>query len=384
MFQGTLTAAGKTLTVVRLEGFERTSDRIGSLKRGGLYSWQSGTPGSTHEEQIDEVGQEPPFHLRVILQTTDIDTDLTVTLVDKQAQLDIGYVAGSDEVARTFSGYVFRCVLTHVANPSVENPANQYEADLYPWFWYLSYSRRNRHWTNTTPAKIMDDVCGAYGFAENQHWRFTGSEADIALPYIVQHQESDYAFLTGLFRRLHATWFVAHESDGHVLTIGSGKDDFWGDEVTLDHSTDLPGSPAPVVSGLAVEQKTVPTVAKIANRRRALASTSSFGIVGATSPGQPAEQTLSGGKVVFSYPADVTTQSDAESLADKELADLEIVQRLFSGETRYLPLVIGQKLAFTHMFDRTGALDGANAILRRLYHRLDKNGYAAWLEATPP
>jgi uncharacterized protein involved in type VI secretion and phage assembly len=230
----------------------------------------------------------------------------------------------------------------------------------------------------------MTDVCGAYGFAENQHWEFTGAEADTALPYIVQHQESDYAFVTGLFRRLHATWMVRHDDDGHVLVIGAGTDDFWGDEVSLDHSGELPGSPAPVITGLAVEQKSVPTVAKIANRRRALASTSNFGIVGATSPGQPADQTLSGGKIVFTYPADLTTQSDAEGLADKELADLERVQRLFTGETRYLPLSIGQKLAFHHPFDQTGALEGKTAILRRLSHHLDKDGYAAWIEATPP
>lgn len=383
MFEATLSAAGSTFTVTRVEGFERSSDRTGSLKAGGLQAAAGFAPGGDALAEIAADGHEPFFHLVVDFQASDLDSDYTAKLVDTQATLEIAWVAGTAPVKRMFAGHIFRCALTHLANPGHERPANAYRVDLYPWVWYLTYSRRNRHWVNATPSSILTEICAAYGFTPSQHWRFEAG-GDTQLPYVVQHQQSDYDFLMELLQRLHLTCYLKHEESGELLVIGQGDSaEFWGPEVTLGYSSQHEGAPAPVVTALSVEQKTAPTIAKVANRRRALATTSSFGVVGASSPGQPATGAISGGKLVFRYPAPITAQSEAEGEADADLKHLEAVDRLFAAQTRHLPLALGQRVKFTHPFDRTGAIDGKGGVVKRLIHRLDKNGYAGWFEAVP-
>lgn len=383
MFDAKLTAAGSSFTVTRLEGFERSSDRTGSLKAGGLWAAAGFAPGGTDLAEIGADGHEPFFHLAVDILISDLDSDYTAQLVDTQASVEISCDANGTPVTRVFTGHIFRCALTHLGNPGHERPANIYRVDLYPWVWYLTYSRRNRHWVNATPSTILTEICAAYGFSPNQHWRFeTGG--DTALPYVVQHQQSDFDFLMELLKRLHLICYVKHDATGEMLVIGDGGSaEFWGDAVTLGFSSQHVGSSAAVVTAISVEQKTGPTVAKVANRRRALATTSSFGVVGASSPGQPASGTISGGKLVFRYPAPLTAQGEAESEADADLKQLEAVNRLFTAESRYLPLVLGERVTFTHPYDRTGAVDGKGGVVKRLIHRLDKDAYAAWFEAVP-
>lgn len=383
MFEAKLTAAGSSFTVTRMEGFERSSDRVGSLKAGGLAAAAGFAPGGESMAEIGGDGHEPFFHLAVDIAVGDLDSDYTTKLVDTQARLEITWTAGAEPVTRAFAGHVFRCALIQVANPAHERPANAYRLDIYPWVWYLAYSRRNRHWINATPDDILTEIGAAYGFTPGQHWRFDAG-GDTLLPYVVQHQQSDYDFLMELLARLHLTCYLKHEEAGELLVIGAAaSSEFWGDEVTLGFSSQHEGAPAPVVTSVSVEQKTAPSIAKVANRRRALATTTSFGVVGATSPGQPATGTISGGKLVFRYPAPLTAQDEAEGEADGDLAGLEAVARLFSAETRHLPLVLGQRVKFSHPFDRTGAIDGKGGVVKRLVHRLDKLAYAAWLEAVP-
>jgi uncharacterized protein involved in type VI secretion and phage assembly len=373
MFSGTLTVAGQDYTVTRLDGFERTSDRAASAR----------PPVPAPDPGMIAAADEPFFHLSLHMRSVDIDSDLTGSLIDQLATLTVSWKAAGVTVSRVWSGYVFRAALDLVANPAHERPANSYRVELCPWVWYLAYSRRNRHWVNASLDDVFTDVCSAYGFNVSQHWRFE-SGGDQRFPYVVQHEQSDFDFLMGLLKRLHLSAYITHATDGHLLVIGQGEAaEFWGDEVTLTYSHTHGGSPAKVATAIAVESRTVPTVTKVANRRRAIATTANFGVIGATSPGQPADGTMSGGKMVFSYPAMVGSQGEAESDADSRLGEHEIASRVFSAEIRHLPLMVGQRVLFSHPFDRTGSIDGQGGVVRRLTHRLDKDTYAAWLDATP-
>jgi len=383
VFDATLTAAGKTFTIVRLDGFERSSDRVGSLRVGGLAASSGFAPGGELAAEIGVDGHEPPFHFRVEAFTTDLDTDYTATLVDTQARIEISWKAGDNDVKRSFCGHIFQCGLTRLGNPAEGRAANSYQFEIYPWVWYLTYSRRNRHWVNSTPDGILTEIGAAYGFTPGQYWRFEAG-GDTALPYVVQHEQSDYDFLMELAERLHLSCYLRHQDDGPLLRIGNGAStEFWGAEVKLAFSSEHDGAPAPVVTRVTALRQTVPTVAKVANRRRPLATTSNFGVVGATSPGQPANGTISGGKTVFRYPAPLTSQGEAEAEADADLATMEAVRALFLAVSRHLPLELGQRVTFTHPFDRTGAIDGKGGVVKRLVHSLDKDRYEAWLEATP-
>ncbi len=385
-YNATVTVAGTDYAVARLEGFERVCDRVGTLRQAAP-GWGMGfAPEATVLQEMYLDGHEPPFHFALDISTTTTTSDLTPTLVDKEALITIDF-SGTEEGAtpdkRVIHGYVHRAVLTRLADPATPRGANQYRLDIYPWFWFLYYSRHNRHWMNAALTTIFSDVCSPYGFEENQHWAFDSTPSG-TMSYVVQHQQSDLAFLFDLLRRNHLSAYFTHATDGHVLHIGDpSQTTFWQAETDLNHVFEAMGSVGDMLMNVAVEQKTTPTVSKVANRRRALASTSSFGVVGATSPGEPATGTLSGGKVMFAYPVPVSSNSEAEGEADARLALEEMPGRLFTGESRSLKVVAGGRVVLHHPFDRTGAIEGAKAVVRRLHHKLDQHGYSSWFEATP-
>jgi type VI secretion system secreted protein VgrG len=93
----------------------------------------------------------------------------------------------------------------------------RYRAELVPTFSLLSLSSDCRTFENRTVQDIVETIFKAHGFKE---FRFSLTHPPTpTIPYVVQYQESDFAFVSRLLEDHGLHYCFEHQLDKHVLVI---------------------------------------------------------------------------------------------------------------------------------------------------------------------
>lgn len=177
------------------------SDRIGSLETPlgedilVLYRMQG-------QEGLSEL-----FEWRVEALTTDEEID-EFAVVGHECSV----------IARVYGGEnrIYHGICTDVQWLGVKWEHQHYELILRPWLWFLSVQSDSRIFKDRTVDEIINEVFDFSGFA---NFRFEILGEPPVIPYCVQYQESNLAFISRLMERHGRIYFFEHQEDRHTLVI---------------------------------------------------------------------------------------------------------------------------------------------------------------------
>jgi type VI secretion system secreted protein VgrG len=155
-------------------------------------------------------GQEQvstPFHftLELLSEKDSIKAD---DLLGQPVSFSVRLADDSD---RYFHGIVNRF---HQHGKSED--LTSYEAEVVPWFWFLSLTCDCRVFQNMTALDIIEEIFGKYPDADYQ-LKCIGTCPE--REYCVQYRESDRDFVSRLMEEEGIYYFFEHSSDGHKLTL---------------------------------------------------------------------------------------------------------------------------------------------------------------------
>jgi len=140
---------------------------------------------------------------------------VNLELADGEYRYFNGFISHFSQVDRNKGGYAV------------------YQAQLHPWFWFLTLTSDCRIFQKITVPDIIKDVFGDNGFSDFE-MSITGSYSE--LEYCVQYRETDFNFLSRLMEQEGIYYYFKHTDGQHVLVIV--------DSVTthpmIEGETDLP------------------------------------------------------------------------------------------------------------------------------------------------
>jgi type VI secretion system secreted protein VgrG len=119
---------------------------------------------------------------------------------------------GSGGTARWFHGYVRR----FAAGGMQTREFRGYQAEIVPWFWFLTRRTGCRIFQNKSTDQIVKAIFAELGFSD---FDFRVRRSLKPRDYCVQYRESDYDFVSRLLEEEGVYYYFAHEKSRHVMVI---------------------------------------------------------------------------------------------------------------------------------------------------------------------
>ena len=166
---------------------------------------------------------EPIYNLRI--RTTPLESDVSPgDLMGCQAKLTI---AEESSNPRYIHGTIFKATVLGGAT----NRDTALEFNIYPWLWYLAFSKKSRILSGTS-LEIIDTVLGEYPANLVASDTLDTSYVTSDLPsyeFVTQFEESDYSFICRLLERDGLFFYTIHEEDSYRIAVGNDGTAFAGD-----------------------------------------------------------------------------------------------------------------------------------------------------------
>lgn len=166
---------------------------------------------------------EPPYNLRIRTTRTDNDSS-PGDLVGCQAKLTIGEGASTP---RYIHGTIFKAMVLGGATSTDA----ALEFNIYPWLWYLAFSKKSRILSGTC-LEIIDTILSEYPANLISSDTLDTSHVTASLPsydLVTQFEESDYSLVCRLLERDGLFFYTVHEEDSYRIVIGESGASFEGD-----------------------------------------------------------------------------------------------------------------------------------------------------------
>lgn len=227
-----------------------------------------------------------------------------------------------------------------------------YHARMVPRVWLLTQTHTNRIFQNMTIAKVVEEVLTKYGLSPGQDFEIHGGEAK--REYIVQYEESDWAFIQRWLEREGMYYWFRHDAEKKrdVLVIGSKNAD---NKPIFGDATILPRGQNNLV---APEEATIWDFQEKISRNAARVALLDYNdetplafIAGKADVDEKKEVYKNlGFGTVFSWGEHLADQGEADRLSKLRAEHLFAQRQIFSGTTscsRFRP-------GFTFEFERPG------------------------------
>jgi type VI secretion system secreted protein VgrG len=147
------------------------------------------------------------YHLDMLSEDPGIDFD---SIVGQNITFSVHLAEIAKE--RYFNGHVSRFVQL----PS-EQRLTHYQAEVVPWFWFLTRTANCKIFQNMTVPDIVKQVFTDFGFTDfEDKTKNTYQKWD----YCVQYRETAYNFVSRLLEHEGIFYFFKHESGKHTLVMG--------------------------------------------------------------------------------------------------------------------------------------------------------------------
>lgn len=122
---------------------------------------------------------------------------------------------------RRFNGYVKSFTFGEIKGDNLR----EYHMVMVPWLWFLTQTNNHRVFQDADTKQIVSSVFDSLGFSDYEF----RSEAGRTREYCVQHNESDFNFVSRLLEDDGISYFFTHDQDKHVLILSDRKNAY--DEV---------------------------------------------------------------------------------------------------------------------------------------------------------
>ena len=166
---------------------------------------------------------EPPYSLRI--RTTLLDSDISPgDLIGCQAKLTIGDGAITP---RYVHGTIFKAMVLGGAT-SIDTGM---EFCIYPWLWYLAFSKKSRILSGTS-LEIIDTILAEYPANLIPSDTLDTAYVTSNLPsydMVTQFEESDYALICRLLERDGLFFYTIPEENTYRIVVGGDSGDFAND-----------------------------------------------------------------------------------------------------------------------------------------------------------
>ena len=163
---------------------------------------------------VEEISQ--PFSYDLLLARDEpLSDDEIERLLDAPAALALGGQPGE----------VVHGVLDQVTAVDTDDSAtSRYVARMVPTVSLFSLGRASRVYANTTAAGLVHEVLGRYGLVVPEHgrqgdYRVACADHAVLREYVVQYDESDFAFLQRWLEHEGLSYWFEHEVHGEVIVV---------------------------------------------------------------------------------------------------------------------------------------------------------------------
>lgn len=134
----------------------------------------------------------------------------------------VGLVLGADTDAPSHvHGHIVRLQIGDHLGGQYGSSYRRISCRLAPWFWFLDHTADCRVFQNQTVQEILETLFQDAGFTA---FTFTLNGSLPTREYVIQYNETDYAFACRLMAEEGLVWWVAMTDASHTLTITDNND----------------------------------------------------------------------------------------------------------------------------------------------------------------
>ena len=275
---------------------------------------------------IERVSQPFRFVLRLLSPDPNVDMQ---SLLTKPAVLSLQL---DEDTERHIHGNISRMKLLQYGSDGMA----AYEAEVVPWFWFLTLFSDCRIFQKMSVPDIVEKVFKDRGFSDfKSALKGTYSPRD----YCVQYRESDFNFVSRLLEEEGIFYFFEQSQDKHTMVLA---DDVTAFAACPDQST---ARFMPSEGGRLDEF----TVASLESEFRVQTGTASLTDYDFTKPNTTLFATLASQQKgeAYDYPGNYTTKDDGDHYARIRLEELEVNIATVRGESNCMGFQCGYKFTLS-------------------------------------
>ncbi len=158
----------------------------------------------TSIEGVESISDVFEFEIQVLSKNHNLKPE---QLIGKPATVTI-----QNDLKRTFNGFISRFVYGEVKSDNLRT----YQLTMVPWLWFLTKTNEHRIFQNKTTKAIVTQVFNDLGFND---FKFKASGNTTPREYCVQHNESDFDFVSRLLEEDGIAYYFEHINDSHMMHI---------------------------------------------------------------------------------------------------------------------------------------------------------------------
>ncbi len=175
----------------------------------------------THFQGDEHVSKPFNFNIEVLSENHEVSPD---DIVGKTCTVTI-----QDEQKRCFNGYISQ--FWH--GESEAHDMRRYKMTMVPWLWFLKKTNNHRIFQEKNSKDIISQIFDDLGFSD---YVFKASGGEVR-EYCIQHNESDFHFVSRLLEEEGIAYYFKHEKSKHVLHLVDQKNAYETcPETDLDYS----------------------------------------------------------------------------------------------------------------------------------------------------
>ena len=299
-----------------------------------------------------------PFRFVLRLLSPDPNVDMQ-SLLTKPAVLTF-QLAGDAE--RHIHGNICRMKLLEVGADAMA----AYEAEVVPWFWFLTLFSDCRSFQNMAVPDIVEKVFKDRGFTDfraNLQGTYNPRE------FCVQYRETDFNFVSRLLEEEGIFYYFEHTEDKHTMVLA---DDVSAFAACPNQPNDASVQFAPTTGGRLDND----VVFTLEAEYRVQTGTASHTDYDFTKPNASLFATLAGTQKgeAYDYPGKYATKDDGDHYARIRLEELEVGISTVRGASNCMGFESGYKFTLTNHYRDAANMDYT---LLMVEHRARNTSYSA-------
>ncbi|MEQ4574429.1 MAG: type VI secretion system tip protein TssI/VgrG [Gammaproteobacteria bacterium] len=144
-----------------------------------------------------------------------------IDLLSGQSRLELKQLVGQPlrlQLGDEFGGRSVHGYVREFASTGSEAQLSSYRAEIAPWFAFLEYTSNCRIFQDLSVLEIVEQVFDAYPQLADYQFDLNAGRLP-KLPYCVQYNESDFAFVSRLLEDAGIHYGFRHHDQGHTLVL---------------------------------------------------------------------------------------------------------------------------------------------------------------------
>jgi type VI secretion system secreted protein VgrG len=275
-----------------------------------------------------------PFRFLLELLSPDPNVDMQ-SLLRKSAVISVKL---DDEAERHIHGLFSRIALTECG----EDGMAVYQAELVPWFWFLTLYSNCRIFQNKSVPDIVEKIFADRGCAD---YKLTLKGTYQPRDYCVQYRETDFNFVSRLLEEEGIFYYFQQSEDKHTLVLADDKSAF----ESCPHKAKAKYMPT---QGGRLDED---TVVGIEEEHKFITGMTSLADYDFEKPNTSLYATISGSGDIatfesYDYPGDYKTKDDGDRYARLRMEEREVQYVTVRGKSNCMGFECGYKFTLSDHF----------------------------------